>query len=90
MKPSLLKDYIIFLGKLYVTGGGESGSTQVDVIDVVSGETISGPPMSHPRNWHAAAASQKSLFIFGGKVGGSRFGGQMISSSECLDPQTGQ
>ncbi len=79
-----------FVGKLYVTGGGESGSTQVDVVDVVSGDLTSGPPMSHSRYWHAAAASPKSLFIFGGKVGGSRFGGQMISSSEWLDPQTGQ
>ncbi len=77
------------LGKLYVTGGGESDSTHVDVVDVVSGETTSGPPMSHSRYWHAAAASPTSIFVFGGKAG-TWFGGRMISSSEWLDPQTGQ
>ncbi len=68
MQPSLPKDCII-LGKLYVTDGGEIGSKQVDVVDAVSGETTSGPSMSHSRYRHAATASPMSLFLFGGKVG---------------------
>ncbi len=50
--------------KLYVTGG--IMSSQVDVIDVSSGETSRGPSMHQPREGHAAAASPTSLFVFGG------------------------
>ncbi len=60
------------VGSLYVTGGfvGEGldqlPSSQVDVVDVRSGETSRGPSMRHRRRWHAAAASPTSLFAFGG------------------------
>ncbi len=51
------------VGSLYVTGG--AFLTQVDVVDVRSGETSRGPSMRHPRFRHAAAASTTSLFVFG-------------------------
>ncbi len=41
-------------------------SSQVDVIDVNSGDTSRGPSMHQPREGHAAAASPTSLFVFGG------------------------
>ncbi len=58
---------ISHVGSLYVTGGGSS-SSQVDVVDVRSGDTSRGPPMRHRRASHAVAASQTSLFVFGGDV----------------------
>ncbi len=60
------------VGSLYVTGGyvGEGHdrgpASQVDVVDVRSGETSRGPSMRHPRARHAAAAAPTSLFAFGG------------------------
>ncbi len=55
---------ITLVGSFYVTG--DSWSSQVDVVDLSSGETSRGPPMRHRRYWHAAAASPTSLFVFGG------------------------
>ncbi len=63
---------ISLVGSLYVTGGAVDevddliSSSQVDVVDVSSGETSRGPSMRHPRESHAAAASTASLFVFGG------------------------
>ncbi len=61
---------IFLVGSLYVTGGnvgeGFSQLSQVDVVDVRSGETSRGPSMRQPRSRHAAAASPTSLFAFGG------------------------
>ncbi len=58
------------VGCLYVTGGyvgeGFRSSSQVDVVDVRSGETNRGPSMRQPRVGHTAAASPTSLFVFGG------------------------
>ncbi len=63
--------FIFCVGSLYVTGGYvDEGSfrylsSQVDVVDVRSGETSRGPSMRH-RPWgHATAASPASLFAFG-------------------------
>ncbi len=57
------------VGSLYATGGnvgeGFSPSSQVDVVDVRSGETSRGPSMRQPRSRHAAAASPTSLIVFG-------------------------
>ncbi len=58
------------VGGHYVTGGGGM-SSQVDVVDVSSGETSRGQSMLHPRQWHAAAASPTSLFVFGGYRSGT-------------------
>ncbi len=55
---------ITLVGCLYVTGGFRS--SQVDVVDLSSGETSKGPSMRRPRFLHAAAASTTSLFVFGG------------------------
>ncbi len=57
--------FIFCVGSLYVTGGGFSPSSQVDVVDVRSGETSRGPSMRQPGVGHAAAASPTSLFAFG-------------------------
>ncbi len=61
--------FISLVGSLYVTGGnvgeGFNTSSQVDVVDVRSGETFRGPSMRQPRVGHAAAASPTSLFVFG-------------------------
>ncbi len=79
---------LIFLGTLYVTGGavGEVLDlrlvSQVDAIDVSSGETSRGPSMCHPRNCHAAASSPTSLFVFGGDA--------TNKSCEVFNPQTRQ
>ncbi len=51
--------FISLIGSLYVTGGGGM-SSQVDVVDVSSGETNRG------LHWHVAAASSTSLFVLGG------------------------
>ncbi len=59
--------FIFCVGSLYVTGGNYNPSSQVDVVDVRSGETSRGPSMCQPRIWHAAAASPTSLFAFGGE-----------------------
>ncbi len=45
-----------------------SSVSQVDVVDVSSGEIRTGPSMRHARYAHAAAASPTSLFVFGGNV----------------------
>ncbi len=56
------------VGGLYFIGGGMSN--QVDVVDVSSGETSTGPSILHPHRWLAAAASPASLFVFSGVDGG--------------------
>ncbi len=71
---------ITLVGRLYVTGGIRS--SQVDVVDLSSGETSTGPPMRNPRRSHAAAASTTSLFVFGGHLNGI--------SVEVFNPQTRQ
>ncbi len=71
---------ITLVGSLYVTGGFQS--SQVDVVDVSSGETSRGPSMRHPRYWHSAAASMTSLFVFGGDA--------TEKSVEVFNPQTRQ
>ncbi len=71
---------ITLVGRLYVTGG--SRSSQVDVVDLSSGETSRGPPMHHPRLGHAATASPTSLFAIGG------YGTH--KSVEVFNPQTRQ
>ncbi len=65
-----LKISISLVGNLSVIGGAVDYqlSSQVDVVDVSSGETSRGPSMRHPRQAHAAAASPTSLFVFGGVV----------------------
>ncbi len=68
------------VGSLYVTGGAES--SQVDVVDLSSGETSRGPSMRQPRAAHAAAASATSLFVFGGDA--------TEKSVEVFKPQTRQ
>ncbi len=73
------------VGSLHVTGGvmrDYSSSSQVDVVDLSSGETSRGPPMRHRRYWHAAAASPTSLFVFGGDA--------TEKSVEAFNPQTRQ
>ncbi len=76
------------VGSLYVTGGDvreghdRRPSSQVDVVDVRSGETSRGPSMRHPRSWHATAASPTSLFAFGGLP--------VLDSCEVLNPQMRQ
>ncbi len=66
-------------------------STQVDVVDVSSGEIRRGPSMRHPRFGHAAAASATSLFVFGG-LGPSirKPDGEIKDSCEVFSPQTRQ
>ncbi len=62
------------VGSLHVTGGElgdvlhprEAMSSQVDVVDLSSGETSRGPPMRNRRDCHAAVASLTSLYVFGG------------------------
>ncbi len=71
---------ISLVGSLYVTGGIRS--SQVDVVDLSSGETSTGPPMRNPRACHAAAASPTSLFVFGGHG--------TDKSVEVFNPQTRQ
>ncbi len=57
---------ISLVGSLYVTGGRDwHPSSQVDVVDVRSGQTSRGPSMRQPRARHAAAASPTSVFVFG-------------------------
>ncbi len=75
---------ISLVGSLYVTGGAKAlqVSSQVDVVDVSSGETSRGPSMRNPRYWHAAAASTTSLFVFGGRG--------TYKSVEVFNPQTRQ
>ncbi len=73
---------ITLVGSLYVTGG--SGSSQVDVVDLSSGETSIGPSMRHPRYWHAAVASTTSLFVFGGEAT------ETENSCELFNAQTKQ
>ncbi len=68
------------VGSLYVTGGFRS--SQVDVVDLSSGETSRGPSMRRPRFLHAAAASTTSLFVFGGDA--------TRNSVEVFKPQTRQ
>ncbi len=68
------------VGSLYVMGGFLS--SQVNVVDLSSGETSRGPPMRHPRLGHAAAASTTSLFVFGGLA--------TDKSVEVFNPQTRQ
>ncbi len=62
--------FIFCVGSLYITGGYVAESvnptSQVDVVDVLSGETSRGPSMRQHRAGHAAAASPTSLFAFGG------------------------
>ncbi len=76
------------VGSLHVTGGtlGDvtnlTPTSKVDVVDLTSGETSRGPPMRHPRYWHAAAASATSLFVFGGDT--------TDESVEVFNPQTRQ
>ncbi len=78
--------FIFCVGSLYVTGGrvreghDRRLSSQVDVVDVRSGETSRGPSMRHPREWHATAASPTSLFAFGGDT--------TANSCEVFNPQT--
>ncbi len=65
------QEMIVFIspvGGLYVACGGMS--SQVDVVDVSSGETSRGPSILHPHRWLAAAASPTSLFVFSGVDGG--------------------
>ncbi len=59
---------ISIVGTLYVIGGEEDHdmSSQVDMVDVISGMTSRGPSMRHPRLWHATAVSTTLLFVFGG------------------------
>ncbi len=71
---------ITLVGRLYVTGGIRS--SQVDVVDLSSGETSRGPSMRRPRYWHAAAASTTSLFVLGGD--------DTEKSVEVFNPQTRQ
>ncbi len=74
------------VGNLHVTGGvmrDYSLSSQVDVVDLSSGETSRGPSMRHPRLGHAAAASTTSLFVFGGVD-------DIDKSVEVFNPQTRQ
>ncbi len=68
------------VGSLYVTGGFQS--SQVDVVDLSSGETSRGPSMRQPRYWHSAAASTTSLFVFGGDA--------TEKSVEVFNPQARQ
>ncbi len=56
--------------------------SQVDVVDVSSGETSRGPPMRNPCYRQAAAASLTSLFVFGGD--------EIDKSVEVFNPQTRQ
>ncbi len=72
---------ISLVGNLYITGGAVAlqVSSQVDVVDLNSGETSRGPSMRHPRFRHAAAASPTSLFVFGSD-----------ESCEVLNSQTRQ
>ncbi len=78
------------VGSLHVTGGAMGDvflprpalSSQVDVVDLSSGETSRGPSMRHPRVVHAAAASTTSLFVFGGDATGK--------SVEVFNPQARQ
>ncbi len=69
------------------TGGvmrDNSSPSQVDVVDLSSGETSRGPSMRHPRLGHAAAAAlTTSLFVFGGVD-------DIDKSVEVFNPQTRQ
>ncbi len=79
---------ISLVGSLYVTGGAVDevddliSSSQVNFVDVRSGETSRGPPMRRHRFLHAAAASTTSLFVFGGDA--------TRNSVEVFNPQTMQ
>ncbi len=82
---------ISLVGSLYVTGGFRSSqvfhsrpdmSSQVDVVDLSSGETSRGPSMRRSRFFHAAAVSTTSLFVFGGEA--------TYKSVEVFNPQTRQ
>ncbi len=53
------------VGGLYFIGGGGM-SSQVDVVDVSSGETSRGPSILHPHRWLAAAVSPTSFFVLSG------------------------
>ncbi len=76
------------VGSLHVTGGALGDvidplpTSQVDVVDLGSGERCRYPSMRHPRNRHAAAASTTSLFVFGGDA--------TDKSVEVFNPQTRQ
>ncbi len=80
--------FISPVGSLHVTGGtfGDvinlGPASQVDVVDVSSGETSRGPPMRHSRFFHAAAASPTSLFVLGGDA--------TDKSVEVFNPHTRQ
>ncbi len=83
--PLAMNISISLAGRLYVTGGEVDiliSSSQVDVVDLSSGETSRGPSMRNPRYWHAAAASPTSLFVFGGLA--------TEISVEVFNPQTRQ
>ncbi len=77
---------IALVGSLYITGGivDYQSSSQVNVVDVSSGETSRGSSMHNPRRWHAATASQTSLFVFDGVDAGTR------NSCEVFSAQTKQ
>ncbi len=77
---------ISLVANLYVTGGKvrNRSSSQVDVVDVRSGQTCGSPPMCYPRRCHAAAASPTSLFVF------SAVKNDTLNSCEVFDAQTRQ
>ncbi len=81
-----MSDSISLVANLYVTGGKvrNSSSSQVDVVDVRSGQTCGGPSMRYPRRCHAAAASPTSLFVFSGVNNGT------LNSCEIFNAQTRQ
>ncbi len=77
---------IALVGRLYITGGivDYQSSSQVNAVDVSSGETTRGTSMHNARRWHATAASQESSFVFDGVDNGTR------NSCEVFSAQTKQ
>ncbi len=77
---------IALVGNLYITGGivDYQSSSQVNVVEVSSGETTRGTSMHNPRRWHATAASKTSLFVFDGVDAGTS------NSFEVFSAQTKQ
>ncbi len=77
---------IALVGNLYITGGivDYQSSSQVNIVDVSSGETTRGPPMHKPRRWHTTAASLTSIFVFDGVDAGTS------NSCEVFSGQTRQ